>query len=119
MLCFCSYKRSDLQTFSLLEAIFLVLCDDGRHVAHATVAEFDIVAIEDFVKTVVAWKVFVQNVKKLFSDFRIDAVTVWRIKPNYFTLSLRFFLGGWLFGGREAKEKEKSLPNPLFCKACL
>ena len=67
--------------------------EDGAHVSHATVADFNIVFVSDFMKLVVGWKVLGEQAKELPADVSLHVFAVWRIEPNYVSLSASGFLG--------------------------
>ena len=56
--------------------------DDACHVRHATVTEFDIKFVSNFVEAVARRKVLVNEIEELFSDICFNFHVVWGIEPG-------------------------------------
>ena len=52
------------------------------HARHTRIADFDIISINDGVKFVVEWKMFIYEAKKSFSDICFDLQVKWWIEPE-------------------------------------
>ena len=61
-------------------------------IIHATVADFDGIAIEDFPELVVFWEVFVYQGEESVTDIGVDVSAEWRVVPeDVFPLSVSPF----------------------------
>ena len=69
--------------------------DDACHVRHATVAEFDVKFVANFVESVVWREVLVDEIEELFANICFDFNVVWGIGPGDVFLSCSLFLAVW------------------------
>ena len=66
-------------------------------VRHAAVADFHVVLIEDRVRIVVWWEVFLDYVEEAFSYVGLDIFAVWEVKPDDVSFSISFHGFGCVF----------------------
>jgi len=57
------------------------------HVGHATVANFDVVAIEDFMEFMMLREIFFNNFKKVFSNISLDLFVKRGVVPQDISFS--------------------------------
>ena len=72
--------------------------DDGCHIRHATVANFDTVAVEYRVEFMVRWEAFIQELQKFFTYIGRNIVAKGGVKPRDITFRVSWYFG---FGGLE------------------
>ena len=72
--------------------------DNGCHIRHATVANFDAVAVEYRVEFMVRWEVFIQEPQKFFTYIGRNVVAKGWVKPRDIAFPVPWFFG---FGGLE------------------
>ena len=94
--------------FHAPQHIFVVGRDDTAHSGHATVAQFDVLAITCFEQQVMPWEMLVDQAEELLSNIDFHTLTEWRVKPR--DLSFPGKVSGWYVNF--------SL-YPLCCKASL
>ena len=90
---FCFFSAIDiwfLVTWFRCEC-FIMSLDDFRHMFHATVADFDCIAAENFVKLVSSWKMFCYQLKKCLCNISWNRFAKGWVKPYYVSLSCFFF----------------------------
>ena len=58
------------------------------NIGHATVADFDVVLVEDFVKFMLSWKVLLDEVQENSSDVGEGVVVERRVEPDDVSLSV-------------------------------
>lgn len=71
----------------LLKDSFVMSVDGLFDVAHAGVANFDCVSVEDFMKTVVLMKFFVKNLEECLADVGGNVLAIRRVVPCHVPLS--------------------------------
>ena len=66
---------------------FIMSLDDFWHIVHATVADFNCIAIESFVKFLVSWKIFRYQLKECLCNVCWNRFAKGWVKSYYFSLS--------------------------------
>ena len=66
---------------------------NGCHIRHATVANFNAVAVEYRVEFMIRWEVFIQEPQKLFTYIGRNVVAKGGVKPRDITFSVSWFFG--------------------------
>ena len=71
--------------------------DDGLHVWHAAVADFDSVSVEDFSELIVMWEASVDDLEEPLANVGANIGTVRGVEPDDVSasvLTLRIYWGG-------------------------
>lgn len=76
------------QWLCFFQDLLVVGVDAGLHAWHASVTNFNCLAIEYFVQRVVRREMEIQESKKFFSHVRFDGVAEWGVKPYDFPTSV-------------------------------
>ena len=66
---------------------FIMSFDDFWHIIHATVADFNCIAVENFVKLLASWKMFCYQLKECLCNVCWNGFAKGWVKPYYVSLS--------------------------------
>ena len=70
---------------------FIVSLDDSWHIVHATLADFNCISVENFVKLVASWKMFCYHLKECLCNVCRNGFAKAWVKPYYVSLSRFWF----------------------------
>ena len=72
----------------ILENFSIVSAYDPFHVCHSTVANLDVVSVEQFPKSMSQREMSVNELQELLSYFGFYIFTIWGIEPKDFALTI-------------------------------
>ena len=79
------------------EDFVVMAANDGCHILHTAVADFDVISVEQFMVPMIARKMFVYECKELMSNVGGYVLVIWWVEPYNITFALLSSSSLWLF----------------------